>query len=225
MLFRSSSATNTPIRLYSTQDYSLIDTLTGFTTVRGIRFNANGSRLYVADEGASRLVVIDTSNHQRVASIPARAPIDVAVSPDNNRAHVATFFDWSIINLPTNSLINSADTRSAPVAIAHNPRGSQVYISAREGGSVTIGNTPTQRIEQTFTGLLGPYDIAFERGRDRASVSQTAGDLLGIIDTRPRQVIGSYAGFNKPRGLVVAPDDSHGYVANIGGDSVSLVVF
>jgi DNA-binding beta-propeller fold protein YncE len=56
-------------------------------------------------------------------------------------------------------------------------------------------------------------------------VSQTDGDLLGIIDTRSRQVIGSYAGFNKPRGLVVAPDDSHGYVANIGGDSVSLVVF
>ena len=221
----NSSATNTPIRLYSTRDYSLIDTLTGFTTVRGIRFNANGSRLYVADEGASRLVVIDTSNHQRVASIPVRAPIDVAVSPDNNRAHVATFFDWSIINLPTNSLINSADTRSAPVAIAHNPRGSQVYISAREGGSVTIGNTSTQRIEQTLTGLLGPYDIAFERGRDRAYVSQTDGDLLGIIDTRSRQVIGSYAGFNKPRGLVVAPDDSHGYVANIGGDSVSLVVF
>jgi len=138
---------------------------------------------------------------------------------------VATFFDWSIINLPTNSLINSADTRSAPVAIAHNPRGSQVYISAREGGSVTIGNTSTQRIEQTLTGLLGPYDIAFERGRDRAYVSQTDGDLLGIIDTRSRQVIGSYAGFNKPRGLVVAPDDSHGYVANIGGNSVSLVVF
>jgi DNA-binding beta-propeller fold protein YncE len=73
--------------------------------------------------------------------------------------------------------------------------------------------------------LQGPYDIAFERGRDLAYVSQTDGDLLGIIDTRLRRVTGSYAGFNKPRGVVVAPDGSHGYVANIGGDSVSLVVF
>lgn len=221
----NSTATGTPIRIYSTVDHTLVDTLTGFTSVRGIIFNANGSRLYVADEGASQLVVITTSNHQRVASIPVRSPIDVVISPDNTRAHVATFFNWSIINLANNSLINNADTRSQPVAIAHNPRASQVYITGREGSIVTIGNTLTQRIDQTITGLKGPYGIAFERGRDVAYVTQTDGDLLGIIDTRTQRLTGTYAGFNKPRGVVVAADGSHGYVANIGNNTVSLVVF
>ncbi|WP_248749615.1 YncE family protein [Pseudomonas sp. MWU15-20650] len=221
----NSSSTDTPIRIYSTQDYSLIDTLTGFTNVNGIALNTNGSRLYVADNGASQLVIINTATRQRLASIPVRAPIDVTLSPDNNRAHVATFYDWSIVDLRSNTLINSADTRSSPVTIAHAPRGSQVYISGRAGGIVSIGDTATQRISRTLTGLQGPFDIAFERQRDLAYVSQTDANLLGIIDTRARQMIGSYAGFNKPRGVVVAPDGSHGYVANIGGDSVSLVVF
>lgn len=221
----NSVAVNTPIRVYNTQDYTLIDTITGFTTVAGITLNANGSRLYVADTGASELVVINTTNHQRLSSIPVREPIDVVISPDNNRAHVATFFDWSILNLHTNTLIDSVDTPSAPSAIAHNPRGAEVYIVSRTGGSVTIGNTVNHGIPQRLTGLSGPLHIAFERGRDRAYVSQTDGDLLGIIDTRSRQLIGTYAGFNKPRAVVVAPDGSHGYVANIGGDSVSLVVF
>lgn len=221
----NSSSTNTPIRVYSTQDYSLLATLSGLTTVNGITFNTNGSRLYVADNGASQLAVINTADHQRLASIAVRYPIDVILSPDNNRAHVATFYNWSIIDLRSNSVINNADIRSAPVTIAHNPRGSQVYITSRANGLVSIGNTLTQRISQTLTGLQGPFSIAFERQRDRAYVSQTDGDLLGIIDTRAMRVIGSYAGFNKPRGVVVAPDGSHGYVANIGGASVSLVVF
>ncbi|WP_256578762.1 YncE family protein [Pseudomonas sp. NS1(2017)] len=221
----NSSATDTPIRIYSTQDHSLVETLTGFTTVRGLAFNSSGSRLYVADGGASQLVVIDTNNHQPVASIAVRDPYDVVISPDNTRAHVATFFNWSIINLLNNTLINSVDTHSQPVTIAHNPRGSQVYITGRNNGLVTTGHTLTQRIEETLTGMQGPYDIAFERVRDRAYVSQTDGDLLSIIDTRTRRVIGSYAGFDKPRAVVIDPGGSHGYVANIGDDSVSLVVF
>lgn len=221
----NSSSTNTPIRIYNTQNYSLIDTLTGFTTVNGMTLNNNGSRLYVADNGASELVIINTATLQRLASIPMRAPIDVTLSPDNNRAHVATFYGWSIVDLRNNTLINSADTRSSPVTIAHNPRGSQVYITGRAGGLVSIGDTVAQRISQTLTGLQGPFDIAFERQRDLAYVSLTDANVLGIIDTRARQMRGSYAGFNKPRGVVVAPDGSHGYVANIGSNSVSLVVF
>lgn len=38
----NSVAVNTPIRIYNTQDYTLIDTITGFTTVAGITLNANG---------------------------------------------------------------------------------------------------------------------------------------------------------------------------------------
>ncbi|MBV4478948.1 YncE family protein [Pseudomonas khavaziana] len=89
----------------------------GLTTPVAVHPAAN--HLYVADNGASQLVIINTATRQRLASIPVRAPIDVTLSPDNNRAH----------------------------------------------------------------------------------------------------------GFNKPRGVVVAPEDSHGYNANVGGDSVSLVVF
>ncbi|MGZ0718147.1 YncE family protein [Pseudomonas palleroniana] len=219
----NSVAANTSIRIYSTLDHSLVDTLTGFGTVNGIAFNTTGSRLYVADNRAGRLIILDTANHQPLASVPVPNPIDITLSPDNSRAHIATLDGWAVVNLTNNSLINSVAAAN-PTNIAHNPRASQVYITRRDTG-VAIGNTQTARIEQTLTGLQGPYDIAFERGRDIAYVTQTDGDRLGIIDTRLRRVTGAYAGFNKPRGVVVAADGTHGYVANIGDDSVAFVVF
>ena len=219
----NSVAVNTPIRVYSTQDHSLIDTLSGFATVSAIALNSNGSRLYVTDNRAGMLVILDTANHQRLASVPVPGPIDITLSPDNSRAHIATLGGWAVINLTNNSLINSVAAAN-PTSIVHNPRASQVYITRRDTG-VAIGNTQTPRIEQTLTGLLGPYDVAFDRGRDIAYVTQTNGDRLGIVDTRLQRVIGTYAGFNKPRGVVVAADGSHGYVANIGDDTVAFVVF
>ena len=218
----NSVATQTPIRVYSPQDHSLVDTLTGFDTVNGIAFNSTGSRLYVADNRAAMLVVLNTANHQRLASVPVPNPIDITLSPDNSRAHIATLSGWAIVNLTNNTLISSVAAAN-PTSIVHSPRASQVYITRRDTG-VAIGNTQTQRIEQTLTGFQGPYDVAFQRGRDLAYVTQTDGDRLGIIDTRLRRVIGAYAGFSKPRGVVVATDGSHGYVANIGDDTVAFVV-
>ncbi|MBN2990800.1 YncE family protein [Pseudomonas cedrina subsp. fulgida] len=218
----NSVASNTPIRVYSTQDHTLVDTLTGFDTVSGIAFNTTGSRLYVADNRAGMLIILNATNHQRLASVPVSNPIGITLSPDNSRAHIATLSGWAIVNLTNNSLINHVAAAN-PTSIVHNPRASQVYITRRDTG-VAIGNTQSQRIEQTLTGLRSPYDVAFQREQDIAYVTQTDGDRLGIIDTRLRREIGAYTGFNKPRGVVVASDGSHGYVANMGDDTVAFVV-
>lgn len=213
------------ITLFNTLDFSVVATLNGFGSVHDLTLDSTGSRLYVSDERASQLVVIDTTTHQQIATLPVRNAIKVALSPNNSRAHVATAFDWTIVNLTNNTAIADIGTRSRPSAIAHSLRSSHVYLCGAEGGIVTVGNTQTQRIDKTLSGLQRPFDVAFNPRLDRAYVTESSGDLLSIIDTRNHTVIGRFAGFNKPRGVVVTPDGTYGYVANIGNDTVSLVVF
>lgn len=221
----NSQASDTPITVIDTSTNTLINQIRGFTTVRGIALNSTGARLYVADQGASQVVAIDTNNHQRIAATAVRHPRDICVAPGNARSHVAsTLDDWTSINLGTNRVVFQTSTIAGePTSIVHARFAARVYITYRDRGEVYIGDTTTAQASSTLSGLLGPFQIAFHTMLERAYLTETDGNRVSIINTRTQTVIGTIPGFDKPRGIVVAPSGRLAYVANIGSSTVAEV--
>jgi YVTN family beta-propeller protein len=220
-----SQATDTPVNVIDTSTNTLINQIRGFTTVRGIALNSTGARLYVADLGASQVVAIDTSTHQRIAATAVRHPRDICVAPGNARSHVASILDdWTSINLGTNRVVFQTSTIAGePTSIVHARFAARVYITYRDRGEVYIGDTTTAQASSTLSGLLGPFQIAFHTMLERAYLTETDGNRVSIINTRTQTVTGTIPGFDKPRGIVVAPSGRLAYVANIGSSTVAEV--
>ena len=221
----NSVATGTSINVIETLNNTVVETITGFITVNGIALNSTGTRLYVADHGASKLVALDTSNHQRVGETSVRNPKEILVAPDDARAHIATDLDgWVIVDLANNNVLATITTAvGIPTAIGYSPRYPRVYISHRDSGRMTIGDALIPDVSGEINGLMGPWRIAFNRLSEMAYITETDGGQISIIDTRLNRITGTIKGFDKPRGIVVAPDGRNAYVADIGNSSVSMV--
>ena len=221
----NSQASDTPITVIDTTTDTVINQVRGFTTVHGIALNSTGARLYVADYGASEVVAINTNNYQRIAATAVRYPEDICVAPGNARSHVAsTTDDWTSINLGTNRVVFQSNTLAGePTSIAHARFAARVYITYRDRGEVYIGDTSTAQASSILSGLLGPFQVAFHTMLERAYLTETDGNRVSIINTRTQTVTGTIPGFDKPRGIVVAPSGRLAYVANIGSSTVAEV--
>lgn len=221
----NSQASDTPITVIDTTTDTVINQVRGFTTVHGIALNSTGARLYVADYGASEVVAINAINYQRIAATAVRYPEDICVAPGNARSHVAsTTEDWTSINLGTNRVVFQSNTLAGePTSIAHARFAARVYITYRDRGEVYIGDTSTAQASSILSGLLGPFQVAFHTMLERAYLTETDGKRVSIIDTRTQTVTGTIPGFDKPRGIVVAPSGRLAYVANIGSSTVAEV--
>jgi YVTN family beta-propeller protein len=221
----NSVATGTPLNVIETLNHTVIGRIDGFTTVNGIALNSTGTRLYVADHGASKLVAIDTSNYQRTAETAVGWAKDVVIAPDNTRAHIATDLDgWTIVELTNHTVV--ADIKAAlgiPTSISHSPRYPRVYIAHRASGRVTVGDALVPDVSKEIRGLRGPWQIAFNRLSETAYITETDGGQISIIDTRLNLITGTIGGFEKPRGIVISPDGRNAYVADIGKTIVCRV--
>lgn len=218
----NSQASGTPIRVIDTSTHTVVDQINVFTTVRGMALSSNGVRLYVADHGASEVVVIDTSNHQRITATAVRYPNDICVAPGNARSHTASIFDdWTCMNLGTNAVVFQTNTVAGePTSIAHARFAARIYITYRDRGELYIGDTSTAQVSSILSGFLGPWQVAFNTMREIAYLTETDGDQVSILNTRTQTKTGEITGFNKPRGIAVAPNGRIAYVANIGDSTV-----
>lgn len=221
----NSQASNTPITVIDTLTNTASDQIRGFTTLNGLALNSTGARLYVADHGASQVVVIDTTNHQQIATTPVRYPREIAIAPGNARSHlVSDLAGWTSIHLGTNRVVTQTNTVAGqPTSIAHARFNARVYITYQDRGEVYIGNTSTAQVSTILDGLLGPYQVAFHTMLEFAYITETDGNRMSILNTRTQTVTGTLTGFNKPRGIVVTPNGRTAYVANIGNSTVSQV--
>jgi DNA-binding beta-propeller fold protein YncE len=127
--------------------------------------------------------------------------------------------------LGTHSLVNTINTGiiSTPSTIAHATHAARIYILYPRSGSIYIGDTTTMRQSEILSRLQQPVDIAFNSMRALGYVTESAGDRISIIDTTSQDVIGTFEGFNKPRGIAATRDGRTAFVANSGNNTIARV--
>jgi YVTN family beta-propeller protein len=154
------------------------------STPTGIAVSPDGSRLYVANNQAASVTVIDTRDASVVRTVPVDVlPQYVAVSPDGSTTYVS--HTSRLAN--TNGSVTVIDNRTDKV-VAHIPvgvgacelavGGDRLYVANLQDGTVSVVDTVTRRLVSTL--VLPTRGIAFSP-RDH-SVYLATGRTATVVD-------------------------------------------
>jgi YVTN family beta-propeller protein len=166
----------------------------------------DGKTLFVLDQANWRVVVIDLSNHQRIASLPTGSnPFALALSADGQRLHVTNtgLFEYQLIGG-----VKSSDVTATGL---HFPPFGYPSKNARRGVTAEGHKIPGLGSENDVRGSsLWTYDV-----RDPAKPALLAKLRLGqTIGTGRRQAIGG----GSPSGVIADPE--HVYITLAHEDAV-----
>jgi len=198
-----------------------------------LAISSDGSRLYVANEDAAQLSVVDVPSGNVVATVKiGEEPEGVTIRPDGKVVYVTSEDAGAVfaIDTATNKLIKKIPVGHRPRSIGFLPDGSRAYVSLENDGAIAVvdsrqhkflrlielngqGNTPKPR----------PMGIAVQR--DGTTVFVTSGSFghLFFVDPKTNAQLGSLAVGQRPWGIGLLPDGKTAFTANGPSNDVSVV--
>ena len=103
--------------------------------------SADGSRLYVANEDAAQVSVVDVPSGTIVATVKiGEEPEGVTIRPDGKVVYVTSEGDGAVfaIDTGTNKLLKRIPVGPRPRSIGFLPDGSRAYVSLENEGALTL---------------------------------------------------------------------------------------
>jgi YVTN family beta-propeller protein len=184
-----------------------------------IAVDGSGQRAYAANMGTGVLNVIDIPSMTKVADvdIPGEAH-SLAMSPRGDRVYVTNTSNSVFgVDVATRTIVSTSPTGSGPWGIAFwtTPSDSLMYVTARDGGSITEVNMRTGSAVRTI-GVTGrPHGIAISPNGSTLYVADDRGEILFVdrvsgATTRRITAGGAF-------GMAIAPDGNTLYVTTNPG--------
>jgi YVTN family beta-propeller protein len=175
-----SSSTN-KISVVNTSTMTTSKTITVKTMPHGIRMNHAGTKVFVANMMSDYLSVIDVATDSVIAEMPLAfdanpfgpvkyAPMEVAVSPDDNQVLVtcSETDEVRMFDANTYALLDSFDVGQQPWHLQFTPDGNWCYVTNREGHSVSVIHMPMRHVMETIT-ANSPRYFDYPHGCDISS--------------------------------------------------------
>jgi len=207
----------------------------------GVAVSPDGNTVYLANGNHTITVVKSPTNHPTFGMIrldESLTPFGVVVTPDGKTLYVANAGSntVSVIDTATQSvasldiMCNENCSSTPPIAVTPAHAGTtavNVYVGTLDG--FTVIDTATQSVQEFVMTTCGPSPCAAQgisASGDGATVfvSQFEVDRVLGIDVSLMNLIDDLAMVgNSPIGLSVTPDRNSVYVANMNGNSVSVI--
>lgn len=165
-------------------------------------------KVYVANEGADTVSVLDASTLKTLASVRVgKMPHNVQVSPDGR-------FAW---------VTNNGESGPPSNASAHKDMTHDTHQAMTEAGGVSIIDTSTDAVAaQVAVGKRPAHVVLTPDGR-QAYVTNGGEKTVSVIDTSARTVLATIPVGQYPHGLRSSPDGKEIYVANLKAGTVSVI--
>ncbi|MGH7973021.1 MAG: YncE family protein, partial [Limisphaerales bacterium] len=188
-------------------------------SMHGLTVSGDGATAYVTG-GKDRLFIVDiatngTFRFSRGIDLASHGkptnPLGVALTPDGKRAVVARSIanDVAIIDLPSGKIRAFVPVGIGPYGVAISQDGRAAFVSNYGGSRPRKG----QKTEKS-----AGSDVAVD-----ARAIPLSGTVSVIeLDGKPRELRQIPVGLH-PSELLLSPDGRQLYVANVGGDSVSVI--
>ncbi|MFG0257876.1 MAG: beta-propeller fold lactonase family protein [Phycisphaerales bacterium JB043] len=212
----------------------------------GIVFSADGERVYVTTERSRKLLIVNiqTGDIEQAIDTNASGSHMVAVTPDESRAFTTNLGSGSVtaIDLATNSFIKELKTDQQAEGVATHPTRPEVWISNRAGNSVSVVDTNTLEILDTFECASFPIrleitpdgttaivsnarsgDITFFDVETRAELGRLSMNAVAKGDADQRLFSDQFGSSPVPVGIQITPDSKTAYVANTNADVITVV--
>lgn len=166
-----------------------------------------GSKVYVADEYADTVSVLDAASFKKLVTIAVgREPHNVQVSPDGK-------FAWVTNN-------GARDKAAAPAAHDAMPKGAH---DTKPGGEVWLIDTGSDTVVARVPVGSHPAHVVLTPDGRFAYVTNGGENTVNVVDTAVQRVVATIPVGIYPHGIRISPDGKQAYVANLKGGTVSVI--
>lgn len=189
--------------------------------------SAGADTLIVGNKGEDTVSFIALSDGRELARLPtAKAPHEVAVSPDGRQAAVVAYGAASIdiFDQSRARLIRRIDIspNAGPHGIAWIARNQIVAVAERSSALVLID--PRRGTHRSIAlGQRGSHMLAVSPDRRRAYVANIMDGTVSVIDLRRREKLGDIAVGGYPEGIAITPDGKQLWVGDNSGPRLRVV--
>lgn len=186
----------------------------------------NGDKAYVAKVFNSTISVIDTTTNSILSGIALQtSAVSTTITPDGTQLLAGTITSnrVSFVNTASDTLTNTRVFGNIPMIIDITPDGSKACIVDNGNNTLFVFNLTTNAT--TSIPLISqPFGIAISPDGGRAYVNLLA-RTVAVIDLNTLQVLANITTGNpgnRPSAVLIAPDGTTGYIANLTNNNVSV---
>ena len=175
------------------------------------------------DEGTTQAATFSSS--PVVDTISSPLTFRVAFSPDGTIAYAVNEGTPGIVNVidvATNSVINTITVGSTPTGVAFTANGALAYVVNDGSSSVSVINVSTNTIVNTITVTGGPVSVAFNPAGTLAYIGKVSLNTVSVINVATNTVVSTIIVGSAPEVVAITPDGTLGYVTNTGSSTVSV---
>ena len=165
-------------------------------------------KVYVADEEANTVSVIDTSSFKLIRSIPVgQGPHNVQVAPDGKLV-------WVTNNGEPGKAADKMPQEGTPKS-EHGATGGGGEVWAIDAGSDAV-------VAKVPVGMHPAHVVVSADGRT-AYVANGGANTVSVVDIAARRVVETIPVGATPHGMRLRPDGKQAWVANLKGGTVSVI--
>jgi YVTN family beta-propeller protein len=147
------------------------------------------------------------------------SPYAVAFNPSGTLAYVL-LQDASavnVINVATNTVVNTIAVGSFPYGVAFTPSGSLAYITNDGSGTVNVINVATNTVVNTITVGSIPQAVAINPSGTLAYIGNEQSNTVNVISVATNTIINTIVIGGNPKGIAFNPSGTLAYITNVEG--------
>ena len=207
-------------------------------------------KVYVADEGANAVSVIDATNFSKIGSIAVgQGPHNVQVSPDGKWVWVTNNGDpvkaaatmpaekmskaehgamagagavW-VIDAATDAVVAKVPVGMHPAHVVVASDGRVAYITNGGDNTVSVVDAAAQRVIAVVPVGVSPHGLRITPDGKQVWVANLKGGTVSVIDTASRKQVAEVAAGKGPAQVGFTPDGRFGFVSLSGENKVAVI--
>ena len=190
--------------------------------------NADGSRIYIANEDVGVATILNATNGEAITFVPvSREPEGVGLSPDEKFFYVTceTAGDVYAIDTQSYKVFAHISVHPRPRSVAFLPDGSRAFIPSESVGELNVVNTANQSVVKVITLPKGSRPMTVKVSPNGKKVYATTGraGTVVVLDANTYELLNVIPVGKRPWGMAFSPDGKFLFTANGPSDDVSVV--
>jgi YVTN family beta-propeller protein len=203
--------------------------LTGVSDPERVAVSRDGRRLYVSEEDAARLAVLDAARGRVLATVPVgREPEGVRVSPDGRWVLVTSEEDntVTIVDARSHAIAARAAVGARPRDLAFSPDGRFAYVSGEADASLYRIAVPSGAPAAEFFKLrpqARPMGVALDAQRGRLYVGTGRAGTVAVVSLAGPSLVTEVACGGRSWGVALGAGGRRLYSPNGPAGDVTIV--
>lgn len=213
------------LTVIDTTSNTIVDTIPGLSNPIGVAVDPGTHTVYVANLESQTIAVIDTTTVPATLTNvgqPESRPWAIDVDTTSHKAYAATLFGGSVEVISGTSHQKSIYGFIGPIQVTVDPSTQRAYVVNNNSDAVSVIDTSTDTLVDSFTAGSGPADIAVDQVTHTAYVTNRNDDTVSVIDQATHALIGTVAVGDHPLAVEVDPTTHRVYVTN-ADNTVSVI--